>query len=371
MHVTQSLGNVRWAFKTSRSFRLIDMTAGSAARTACLLIGPKGAPKKESKLCLTGTSLKAHALYRSAVNPGGPKAGFVSGTITRLNKQQLTVSFAASSIGLVAPVKADFQVSTVWRGTTACPTATPCRDQAPTHGYAAWRFDRYHATGCVPKGTSYRFFGPSGNHAMALTFDDGPSAYTSAVLATLQRYGVHATFFEVGDEVVGRPAASRAIIAAGDAIGDHTWSHPILTGSNTQSQMAQGRAAIINATGYTPCLARVPYGIAPASTVNTIRNMGMLTIQWDIDPRDWSLPGAGSDRPERAAKRPQRRDRDHARRRRQPVGDGRGAQHHHPDAARPRLQAGHRAAAARPRHGVHVQHQLARYSAPTRAWRNW
>ena len=291
VHVTQSLNRIKWAFKTARPFRLIDMTAGSAARTACLTIGPKGAPAKLAKLCITGTSDKARALYRSAVNPGGPKAGFVNATITRLNKQQMTVNFAAASIGITAPTKADFQVATVWRGTSVCPTATPCRDEAPTHGFAAWRYDAYHATGCVPKGTSYRFFGSSANHAMALTFDDGPSAYTSAVLATLKRYGVHATFFEVGDEVVGRPGASRAIVAAGDAIGDHTWSHPILTASNTRSQMAEGRAAIINATGYTPCLARVPYGIAPASTVNTIRSMGMLTIQWDIDPRDWSLPG--------------------------------------------------------------------------------
>ena len=47
---------------------------------------------------------------------------------------------------------------------------------------------------------------------MALTFDDGPSAYTSAVLATLNRYGVHATFFEVGDEV-----AAAGISLAGGA----------------------------------------------------------------------------------------------------------------------------------------------------------
>ena len=294
VHLTQSLGSVRWAFKTSRPFRLVDMSAGSAARTACLVIGPRGRPKQRQKLCITGTSTRARALYRSPVNPGGPKAGFVPATVTRLNKEQMTVAFSGSSIGLVAPVQADFQVSTVWRGTAACPASTPCRDQAPTNGFATWRFDRFHANGCVPKGKSYRFFGPSRNHAMALTFDDGPSAYTSAVLAALNRYGVHATFFEVGDEVGPRAAASRAVLASGNAIGDHSWSHPVLTAANTKSQMARGRAAIIRATGYTPCIARVPYGVAPASVVNTIRAMKMLTIQWDIDPRDWSLPGSAA-----------------------------------------------------------------------------
>ena len=68
----------------------------------------------------------------------------------------------------------------------------------------------------------------------------------------------------------------------------------MLNAGNVTSQMTRGRNAIINATGYTPCLARVPYGVAPATIVNTIRGLGMLTIQWDIDPRDWSLPGAAA-----------------------------------------------------------------------------
>ena len=293
VHMTQSLGDIRWAFKTGRPFRLVDMNAGSAARTACLVVAPKGRPVKQQRLCITGTSLRARALYRSPVHPGGPKAGFVPATITRQDKRQMTVTFAASSIGLVAPVQADFRVDTVWRGTTACPAAAPCRDAAP-RGFAVWHYDRFHADGCVPKGRSYRFFGPSSNHAMALTFDDGPSAYTSAVLATLNRYGVHATFFEVGDEVGPRASASRAVLASGDAIGDHTWSHPELTAVNTRSQMSRGRAAIVAATGYTPCIARVPYGEAPPSVVATIRSLGMLTIQWDIDPRDWSLPGSAA-----------------------------------------------------------------------------
>ena len=73
VHMTQSLGDIRWAFKTGRPFRLVDMSAGSAARTACLVVAPKGRPVKQQRLCITGTSLRARALYRSPVNPGGPK----------------------------------------------------------------------------------------------------------------------------------------------------------------------------------------------------------------------------------------------------------------------------------------------------------
>jgi hypothetical protein len=93
VHLTQNLGQIRWAFKTSRKFRLIDMSAGSASRTACLDIGPRGMPKKLAKLCITGTSAKQKALYRSAANAGGaPKAGFVAATITRIDRSHLEPS---------------------------------------------------------------------------------------------------------------------------------------------------------------------------------------------------------------------------------------------------------------------------------------
>jgi peptidoglycan/xylan/chitin deacetylase (PgdA/CDA1 family) len=41
---------------------------------------------------------------------------------------------------------------------------------------------------------------------VALTFDDGPSPYTPAILAVLRRYGVPATFCMLGDEAQRYPA---------------------------------------------------------------------------------------------------------------------------------------------------------------------
>jgi peptidoglycan/xylan/chitin deacetylase (PgdA/CDA1 family) len=37
---------------------------------------------------------------------------------------------------------------------------------------------------------------------------------------------------------------------------------------------------------------RPPYGIAPAGVVGIARSLGLLTIQWGVDPADWSRPGA-------------------------------------------------------------------------------
>ena len=56
--------------------------------------------------------------------------------------------------------------------------------------------------------------------------------------------------------------------------------------------MRPTQAAIHNATGFRPCLLRPPYGIAPAGVVRIVRSLGLLTIQWDVDPADWSRPGA-------------------------------------------------------------------------------
>src|SRR5207302_1523557 len=64
---------------------------------------------------------------------------------------------------------------------------------------------------------------------VALTFDDGPDPrWTPRVLALLQQYHAHATFFEVGKNVAAHPDLVHAVLADGDEVGDHTWDHPDL-----------------------------------------------------------------------------------------------------------------------------------------------
>ena len=60
---------------------------------------------------------------------------------------------------------------------------------------------------------------------VALTFDDGPSEYTPGFLQVLREKGVHGTFFEIGQEMAGREATMRQILAEGNEIGDHTMNH--------------------------------------------------------------------------------------------------------------------------------------------------
>lgn len=62
--------------------------------------------------------------------------------------------------------------------------------------------------------------------AVYLTFDDGPiPEVTPQVLAILDRYGVKATFFMVGENVVKHPDVFQQVRDGGHAIGNHTYNH--------------------------------------------------------------------------------------------------------------------------------------------------
>ncbi len=65
-------------------------------------------------------------------------------------------------------------------------------------------------------------------HTIALTFDDGPNAYTPAVLDALKDQGVKATFFIVGRMAKAYPEVLARIAAEGHLLGNHSATHPVL-----------------------------------------------------------------------------------------------------------------------------------------------
>jgi peptidoglycan/xylan/chitin deacetylase (PgdA/CDA1 family) len=152
--------------------------------------------------------------------------------------------------------------------------------------------------GCSPSGPPFVFHGSSTRRAVALTFDDGPGPDTPKFVGVLEREHVRATFFQIGDLVArfGRGGAvERRMLADGDMIGDETWSHVDVAGDGTfaANQIRFTAAAISRATGgFEPCLFRAPYGAISGALIAEARALGFTTIQWDVDPRDWSRPGA-------------------------------------------------------------------------------
>lgn len=132
---------------------------------------------------------------------------------------------------------------------------------------------------------------------IALTFDDGPHPQnTPRLLDILRRYNVKATFYVVGTNAARYPNLIRRIVAEGHEIGNHTWSHPKLTGLSdaaVREQLNKTRNAIVAACGIAPKTLRPPYGSLSQRQRQWIRSeYGYPTILWSVDPLDWKRPGS-------------------------------------------------------------------------------
>ena len=167
-------------------------------------------------------------------------------------------------------------------------------DRVPDSGSFAGRVWRTVVTGCTATGPAQVLSGPRGKR-IALTYDDGPAADTPAFVDELHRLGVPATFFMIGRQVQAEPALARRVLAAGDAIGNHSWDHANLGagGPAATDELVRTNAAIRRATGFTPCLFRPPYRATGADLVARVRAQGMTSVLWSVDPADWATPGTG------------------------------------------------------------------------------
>jgi len=149
----------------------------------------------------------------------------------------------------------------------------------------------------VTHGSPLRQNGSRHRHEVALTFDDGPAPDTPAFLGVLEREHVPATFFEVGQQVSGRGALLKRILGDGDVVGNHSLTHPDLVRAGPARaafELARASAIIHANASYRPCLFRAPYGSLDRSLVARAQADGMATIEWDVDPRDWSRPGTAA-----------------------------------------------------------------------------
>jgi len=126
---------------------------------------------------------------------------------------------------------------------------------------------------------------------LALSFDDGPTTLTSALVAQLAAHHARATFFLIGRDIAPHAAAVAAEAAAGDEIGNHTWSHRDLTTLSPAAvdrELSETSRAIRVASGTAPRLVRPPGGNRDAAVDGVIRAHGLIETLWSIDPRDWA-----------------------------------------------------------------------------------
>jgi|ERR1700680_2636190 len=128
-----------------------------------------------------------------------------------------------------------------------------------------------------------------------LTFDDGPNPiWTAEILSILEAYGVHASFFVIGQEAKAWPYLVRREALDGNLVGDHSWTHPDLTrlpSSAAFAELARDKNLIAELTGRTPSLWRPPYGAFNLSVFDIGLALAMRMQLWGVSTGDWQLPG--------------------------------------------------------------------------------
>ena len=122
----------------------------------------------------------------------------------------------------------------------------------------------------------------------ALTFDDGPNyKNTNKILDTLEKYGVVATFFDLGSLVEKNPEVVKRGENLGCEIGNHSYGHKDynkLSNAQINEDIRKSEQAFIKAIGHKTSLFRVPYGNANQRVRGAI---DYPLINWNVDTLDW------------------------------------------------------------------------------------
>lgn len=131
--------------------------------------------------------------------------------------------------------------------------------------------------------------------SIALTFDDGPSESTPALLDLLAELHVKATFFVCGANVRRLPEIARLVVRAGHEIGNHSDTHPYFhfrSGAFIRGELAKAQRAIREATGAEPRYFRAPFGIRWFGLRQAQRSLGLTGVMWTRIGVDWKWPEA-------------------------------------------------------------------------------
>jgi cellulose synthase/poly-beta-1,6-N-acetylglucosamine synthase-like glycosyltransferase/peptidoglycan/xylan/chitin deacetylase (PgdA/CDA1 family) len=154
----------------------------------------------------------------------------------------------------------------------------------------------------VARGKRLVSYQPPPGRRIALTFDDGPNPrWTPEIAAELRAEDVRATFFEIGSQAARYPNLVRALVRDGDEIGNHTFTHVLLSavpGWEAQTQIDLTEAALAGITGHYARLVRPPYSSTPdAVTLRDERALAQLAgrryyiVLANYDSKDWERPG--------------------------------------------------------------------------------
>ncbi|MFP9099889.1 polysaccharide deacetylase family protein [Flavobacterium sp. RHBU_24] len=124
-----------------------------------------------------------------------------------------------------------------------------------------------------------------------LTFDDGPiPQVTPLVLDILKRHDIKATFFCIGDNIDKHPETFKQVLAAGHAVGNHTYNH--LDGWRVDDNIYMANTELCQKAikKYKPegtKIFRPPYGKLSPVKARGLKQKGYTVIMWDVLSADF------------------------------------------------------------------------------------
>ncbi|SFJ67746.1 Peptidoglycan/xylan/chitin deacetylase, PgdA/CDA1 family [Halobacillus dabanensis] len=131
---------------------------------------------------------------------------------------------------------------------------------------------------------------------VALTFDDGPTENAQEILSLLEEYDVKTTFFVNGKDLEENMEIGKEINEAGHQLGNHTYSHEpmVFKRYSFYKEEVQKTNELIRRTGYEKKIDfRPPYGKKLAGLPYYLKEQGMDTIMWDIEPDTYHTSSTG------------------------------------------------------------------------------
>ncbi|MGD9571259.1 MAG: polysaccharide deacetylase family protein [Thermoleophilia bacterium] len=131
---------------------------------------------------------------------------------------------------------------------------------------------------------------PTGDEALALTFDDGPDpVWTTIVLRELARLDARATFFVIAPRAVAAPRQIEAMLRGGHEVGLHCWAHDRHSRSARHRVEDETDRALeaLAALGAAPRLWRTPWGDTAPWSEAVAASRGLTLTGWTADTHDW------------------------------------------------------------------------------------
>ena len=179
------------------------------------------------------------------------------------------------------------------------PTAATSFTPAPASTESTASSSRSASTATIPPSLRGRVISriPTSRRIVALTFDAGANGDgVDAILRTLAREKVPASFFLTGRFADSYPTLTRRMSAAG-RLGNHSVSHPhlpLLTDARMQAQITGAETTLRRVAGEDPRpLFRFPFGDSTPREIRRVDALGYVAVGWTVDTLGWQGTSGG------------------------------------------------------------------------------